>query len=126
MATITTGRTVLYVLSKYDVEYINRLRAAGRNHQLAGGAQKHVGNVHHEGDVVPLIVVRVWPDEYGSNSGVNGQAILDGNDSLWVTSAREGTEPGNWHWPKIEPKDVLEAAKIFARPVSEDSLAATA
>ena len=44
--------------------------------------------------------VRVLGAEYGPGvPGVNGQAFLDGNDVLWVTSAREGTEPGQWSWP---------------------------
>jgi hypothetical protein len=58
--------------------------------------QSRKGNVAHGGDIVPLIVVRVWPGGH-----VNGQAILDGNDSLWVTSAGEGTEPGQWAWPAL-------------------------
>lgn len=64
------------------------------------GAQAHIGNTAAEGDIVPLVVVRVWPNEYGEGiPGVNGQAFLDGNDVLWVTSAKEGTEPGTWAWP---------------------------
>jgi hypothetical protein len=45
-------------------------------------------------------VVVVWPNEHGPDfDGVNGQAFLDGNDVLWITSAKEGTEPGQWSWP---------------------------
>lgn len=39
-----------------------------------------------------------WQDE----PGINGQVFLDGNDTLWVTSADEGTEPGQWSWPVKE------------------------
>ncbi|MFA6242689.1 MAG: hypothetical protein WC655_17250, partial [Candidatus Hydrogenedentales bacterium] len=64
------------------------------------GAQAHIGNHASAGEVVPLLVVKVWPDEYGAGiPGVNGQAMLDGNDALWITSAKEGTEPGTWAWP---------------------------
>src|SRR5262245_58704493 len=106
---ITTGRTVLYTLSENDVTQINRRRTDGRAirermqaepKQWPEGAQAHIGNHASVGDVVPLVVVKVWPHEYGENvPGVNGQALLDGNDVLWITSAKEGTEPGTWAWP---------------------------
>ena len=41
-----------------------------------------------------MIIVRVWPDNL-----VNGHAVLDGNDALWVTSVPEGEHPGTWAWP---------------------------
>jgi hypothetical protein len=115
---ITTGRTVLYTLSEQDAEHINRRRTTGsdiaarmktsvesqgHNPLIFGwpaGAQAHIGNTAAAGDVVPLVVVRVWPHKFGQDvPGVNGQAFLDGNDTLWVTSAKEGTEPGTWAWP---------------------------
>lgn len=123
---ITTGRTVLYTLSEQDAEQINRRRTNGsdiaarmkacvesKDHDLIfgwpAGAQAHIGNPAVAGVVVPLVVVRVWPHEFGQDMpGVNGQAILDGNDTLWVTSAREDLEPlaegqlhrpGMWFWP---------------------------
>ncbi|KJL49528.1 hypothetical protein RS84_00241 [Microbacterium hydrocarbonoxydans] len=85
MDQITPGRIVLYKLRPADVAIITAERATDPTHRR--------GNVPMPGDVVPLIVVRVWPD------GVNGQAILDGNDSLWVTSARQGDADGQWAWP---------------------------
>lgn len=96
---VSTGQVVLYTLNSDDVERINRRRVRGAGHGdgWPAGAQAHVGNSVSIGDIVPLIVVRVWPHEYGANvPGVNGQALLDGNDQLWITSAREGTEPGTW------------------------------
>lgn len=106
---ISVGRTVHYRLSEDDAKQINRRRTNGasiRERLQADpptwreGAQAHIGNSASEGDVVPLIVVKVWPNEYGEGvPGVNGQAFLDGNDALWVTSAKEGTEPGTWAWP---------------------------
>ncbi len=59
-------------------------------------------NPHQAGQEVPMIIVVVWPNEYGpGHEGVNGQAFLDGNESLWVTSAKEGNGNGEWHWPEI-------------------------
>lgn len=105
----TVGRIVHYQLSEQDAKQINRRRTDGASiaARLAAipaewprGAQAHIGNSAYPGEVVPLLIVRVWPNEYGENQpGVNGQAFLDGNDSLWVTSAKEGTEPGTWAWP---------------------------
>jgi hypothetical protein len=87
----TIGRTVLYSLTKSDVSRIERLRI-----------EVSRMNPHAEGQKVPLTVVLVWPNEYGDGvPGVNGQAILDGEGTLWVTSAKEGTEPGQWSWPEI-------------------------
>ena len=107
--TITTGRTVLYTLSEDDAMKINRRRTTGSSifermktepKQWPEGAQAHIGNTASAGDTVPLVVVKVWPNEFGEGvPGVNGQALLDGNDALWITSAKEGTEPGTWYWP---------------------------
>jgi hypothetical protein len=109
---ITAGRIVLYTLSADDATQINRRRTnsvsiaerlkhsppEGSTAPTAWprGAQAHIGNETHEGDVVPMIVARVWPND---THGVNGQAFLDGNDTLWVTSVAEGTGPHTWAWP---------------------------
>ncbi len=106
----STGRIVHYILSADDTKQINRRRTSrvsiAQNIEEGKwpiGAQAHIGNSATAGDVVPLMIVRVWPDEYGPGvPGVNGQALLDGNDVLWVTSAREGTEEGQWAWsPRV-------------------------
>lgn len=106
---ISIGRTVHYRLSAADVEAMSRRRTNGASiaermkadpPQWPAGAQAHIGNPMSVGQVVPLVVVAVWPNEFGNGlDGVNGQAFLDGNDALWVTSAKEGTEPGTWAWP---------------------------
>lgn len=92
-----------YTLSAQDAEQIIRRRTSSK--AIADrialsmwpiGAQAHIGNEPHEGDVVPMMIVRVWP---GDTHGVNGQAFLDGNDVLWVTSVAEGTTPGTYAWP---------------------------
>ena len=97
------GRIVHYILTSQDVGAINRRRVSGVGHgpNWPAGAQAHVGNPESTGEHVPMIICAVWPNEHGPNfDGVNGQVFLDGNDSLWVTSAKEGTEPGTWHWPE--------------------------
>lgn len=118
----TPGRIVHYRLSVADCDSILQDRAR------AGNLQR--GNHPRPGEVVPLLVVRVWDDEYKHNVeygngvafpgepntgqnhdpsqwevprspyGINGQAMLDGNDSLWVTSAPEGDGNGFWRWPE--------------------------
>jgi len=102
----TIGRIVHYRLSAADAEQVNRRRTAHAPSDVYGNlppwpacAQRHVGNAVHEGQTLPCIITQVWPNEYGNHEGVNGQVLLDGSDSLWVTSRKEGTEPGEWSWP---------------------------
>lgn len=83
----TSGRIVRYRLSENDVATIAAQRAGG-----AGS-----GNPVAEGDDLPAMVVVVWPS---TERRINGQVILDGNDSLWITSAPHGLEPGCWRWPE--------------------------
>ncbi len=107
------GRTVIFKITDQQAQEINRRRttrasiadrikdAAPTHDKWPIGAQAHIGNIAHTGEEFPLVIVRVWPDEFGAGKpGVNGQAFLDGNDSLWVTSAGEGSEDGQWHWPE--------------------------
>lgn len=124
----TPGRIVHYRLSHADAEQANRRRDHARKHMelhltAANGTQVHVGNHHSAGDVVPLLVVRVWDNEFNegspfwrdmgaeapdisqwpkpkSNYGINGQAFLDGNDTLWITSAPQAAANGCWDWPE--------------------------
>jgi hypothetical protein len=87
------GRIVDYQLSAEDVKQIDEMRAP----RIDFGRRM---NPHSVGQIVPFVIVVVWPNEYGPEyHGVNGQALLDGNESLWVTSAKCGTEPGTWSWP---------------------------
>jgi hypothetical protein len=116
------GQIVRYRLTREEVRRANRLRVEYANHrrdhrERADGAQVHDGNQHAAGDVVPLMVVRVWSDQYqtdkflcrdylpetepewsfpASSCGVNGQAFLDGSDVIWVTGAPEGDFNGGW------------------------------
>jgi hypothetical protein len=97
MEGLAVGRIVQYVLSASDAEEINRRRHPEFVVQdtWPEGAQAHTGNTAAAGDVLPMIVCRVWGE-----AGVNGQVFLDGNDTFWATSRHEGDEPGTWHAPK--------------------------
>ncbi|NQX34293.1 hypothetical protein [Herbiconiux sp. VKM Ac-2851] len=104
MSAPSTGRIVLYTLAEADADAINRRRDDHRNGpRVSGtqeivvqgdGAQVHVGNPARADQVLPLLVVRVNPGGH-----VNGQVFLDGNDTLWFTSAAEGYGRGQWSWP---------------------------
>ena len=93
----SVGRIVHYWLNEQDALEINRRRVAGAGHGKGwpAGAQAHVGNAANHGEHVPMIVTIAWPE-----NNVNGQVFLDGNDSLWRTSVKEGSTPGTWHWPE--------------------------
>ena len=105
----SVGRIVHFKLTVSQTEQINRRRTSSGSISermkaeppaWPACAQAHIGNHATDGDIVPMLIVRVWPHEFGEGiPGVNGQAFLDGNDALWVTSAREGTDPGQWQWP---------------------------
>ncbi len=93
---ILLGDIVIYQLSALDAEGVNRRREhASHNMDMMRvtktGYQAHVGNRVHIGEAVPMIVTQIWRSEM-----VNGKVILDGTDSLWVTSATKGEGPGTW------------------------------
>lgn len=109
------GRIVHYRLSADDASQINRRRTSGVSiatrmktfaqspqdgtfvYGWPEGAQAHIGNAVAEGDTFPMLITRVWGDN--PSSAVNGQAYLDGNDVLWVTSACVGSGPRTFSWP---------------------------
>jgi hypothetical protein len=110
----SVGRIVHYTLCESDVDQINRRRddaaKAAQKYRDAGvtpigtGEQIHIGNRAEVGQVLPMTIVRVWSD-----TTVNGQVLLDGNDTLWKTSATlaiehqteqaQGPAPATWSWP---------------------------
>ena len=99
MSQPSIGRIVHYRLTKDQAEAINQRyeHAADRRQvmqDLKFGFQAHVGNRPLEGDIVAMVVTAVWGPEM-----VNGQCLLDGTDSMWVTSAHAGDGPGTWSWP---------------------------
>lgn len=119
----TIGRIVHYRLTADEAAQINRRRTTG--HSIAerllwsaagkhaeaipaqstdgslrswpAGAQAHIGNDAKEGDTFPMMITKVWGDT--PTCAVNGQAYLDGNDVLWVTSACVGEGPRTFSWP---------------------------
>ena len=111
----TIGRIVHYRLDANDAEQINRRRTTGHSISermkiqvsemecvtpILGwptGAQAHIGNEAHEGDVHPMIITKTWGDT--PTSAVNGQVMLDGNDVLWATSVSVGEGPHSFSWP---------------------------
>ena len=94
------GRIVSYTLGAQNAVEINRRRADSRASNIAGdksGAQVHVGNDAASGQVYPMMITRVWDSAPTDESVVQGQVFLDGNDVLWVTSAKQGDDDYHWH-----------------------------
>jgi hypothetical protein len=96
------GKIVIFRLTEEQKAQIGERR---RTEQwisgLRHGTKVFEGNPPEIADEVPFVIVRVWPNEFGQGiAGVNGQALLDGNDSYWVKCAKEGPDPGMWHWPE--------------------------
>ena len=93
------GRIVHYTLSESDAERITKRRADFAAHVKSDGYADtgyvaHYGNGVRAGDVFPAIIIRAWADD-----SVNAQVFLDGTDTFWITSHREGEGPGTWSWP---------------------------
>ena len=82
------GDVVLYRLSENDAAAIATRRASDH------GRANIAGNEALAGDAFPMIIARVWDDDPGS--AVNGQVILDGQDTHWATSVRAGAGPGSF------------------------------
>jgi hypothetical protein len=123
--TPTVGHFVLYTLSETDVYYINKRRkdaaaavaAAGPMRlQTLSGTQLHVGNEHQAGEVVPMIIVRVWGDQ--PESHFNGQVFLDGNDTYWVQSVRIGEGRAYAQWPPRPDVPAQSSEEAGARAVT--------
>lgn len=95
------GRIVAYTLSAQDAEQINkRRRDAFQSWRANDGTQVHVGNEVSEGEVYPMVIVRVWGS--GETAAVNGQVLLDGCDAFWATSRIQGEGPFHWsEFPRV-------------------------
>ena len=94
----TVGRIIHYTITTDEAEQINRRRAdAAISAGTATGFVLHTGNRAEAGQVFPLLITRVWGDQ--PESAVNGQLFLDGNDTLWVTSATVGEGERHYAWP---------------------------
>jgi len=105
----TVGRIVHVILSA-DL-------AAAINHDPAIR-----GNACVAGEVYPLIIARVWQKEtYSDGLTVNGQLVVDGVGTYWMTSVHHGDEPGCWHWPHLDFAAELISTEVDAveRPVHD-------
>jgi hypothetical protein len=102
------GSRVVYQLSQYDADEINRRRedfaAFNRANRSSvtepgfpgrSGHIGHFGNPASEGDVYPADVVRTF-----GGSTANLQVHLDGNDTYWATSRAQGDGHAQWSWPQ--------------------------
>lgn len=92
----TIGRIVHYCLTEDDCAVIRQQRRPKTLNDVVSG----FGNGTNPGDIIGMFLTGFFQD--GNTHGkyfVNGQCILDGNDSLWVTTVKEGVDPGQWHWP---------------------------
>lgn len=99
------GRIVHYRLSKSDAAQITKRRRDANQSGVASqetGVVVHCGNDPREGDVYPLVVTRVWSYDQpaAEETLVNGQVLLDGNDTLWVTSVKQGDDLAQWSDPR--------------------------
>ena len=97
---IVNNIVVNYKLSADDAAKINRRRTTPtsiaeriKEKIWPAGAQAHIGNEAFEGQILPMVITGIWGD-----TCVNGQVFLDGNDTLWVTSVQQGSDPGNWNY----------------------------
>ena len=84
----TIGRIVHYTLTEDDVLRVHSNRSV--NHYPAS-------NGASAGQAYPAIIVRTWGDT--PDAMVNLQVLLDGPDTLWVTSRDEGDGAGHYVWP---------------------------
>ena len=90
----TIGRVVHYRLTREDVRSINRRYVDaseyyGEHRKSRLGTQLHVGNQHHHDEIVPLIVVRVWPDEYSPDNPVCRDYLVGDEDPVFSSSVIE-------------------------------------
>jgi len=80
----TIGRIVIYKLTTALKE---QLRENNKGEWLV--------NIQ---DTLPAMIVAVWND-----TCVNLKVFVDGHiKDLWITSAVQGDQEGQWNWPKID------------------------
>jgi len=91
------GDVVHYRLTEADAKEVNFWREHPGG--ITGPVQLARGNPLVAGERVPCWIIKVSGDR------INGQCLLDGNDSLWVKSATEGDEPGQWSWGDKDDED---------------------
>lgn len=80
------GKIVIYECSEQDIKKQEALNALGKGCNVSKR--------------LPAVIVTVWsstPEEANEQTVVNLKVMLDGNSCLWVTSAHQGDQPGQWH-----------------------------
>lgn len=93
------GRAVMYALSEFDVTQIAlRRETTDQNHHQR---HMHALTTPQPGDRLPMFITRIHGDG-PDGCVVNGQVLLDGDDSLWVTSVSPGRGPGQFLWSNVE------------------------
>jgi hypothetical protein len=98
----SVGRIVHLRLSEQCAKEINKRRTEACASRIAAtnsGAIIHHGNPANEGDIYPLLIIKIWSNSPTEGTAVNGQVFLDGNDSYWATSVQQGDGLGQWFEP---------------------------
>jgi len=80
MEKVAIGRTVIYKANDEDLAYM-----------------ENPNNIANKQEELPAVIVAVWGDEC-----VNLKVLLDGEGTLWKTSAMKGENKGEWHFPVKE------------------------
>ncbi len=101
MTHVFVGLIVLYRITEEQAKATNMRREDARQNRdkmrtERPGFQAHVGNIVDEGDSFSMVITHAHLDARAQQRWVNGQAFLDGNDSLWVTEVEEGDAPGQF------------------------------
>ena len=91
MTHVFVGLMVLFRITEEQAKATNIRREDARQNrdkmrEERPGFQAHVGTMVAEGDRCPMIITQVWADGV-----INGQAFLDGSDSLWVCMIQKAT-----------------------------------
>lgn len=82
------GDHVLYTLDGADADTINDRRVKG--------GPRFIGNSVTKGSRLPGVLVAVWGS--APDSCANVHILLDGYDSHWVGSRRQGSGAGEWEY----------------------------
>jgi hypothetical protein len=85
----SVGRIVQYILTEGDAAAI----------YSGSKLIDNSANGHKAGDVLPLLICKVWSDDPTEDTAVNGQVFVDGNFTYWATSRQQGDGEGRWHEP---------------------------
>lgn len=96
----TLGRIVHFTMNDQIAQIINAARKKAHADLRAKTSDRMAepvrnGNEATEGQRVAMMIVAIH-----SETLVNGQLMLDGNDSHWVTSVAQGEGAGCWSWPE--------------------------